>query len=99
MIAPTAHRCSFAQIERTVEDAIVRFDPEEAEARRLKALEHRRFDVYTEQVSTDGTVEVAGTLDLADALDLDQAVTAGAAALAEAGCRGVVGRPPFHGRR
>ena len=86
MIAPTAHRCSFAQIERTVEDAIARFDPEEAEARRLKALEHRRFDIYTDQVSTDGTVEVAGTLDLADALDLNQAVTAGAAALAEAGC-------------
>ncbi len=85
-LAFCAHRCGFAQIERTVEDAIARFDPDEAEARRRKAAEGRKFGVHTEQVSTDGTVEVAGTLDLADALDLEKAVQETAKALGEAGC-------------
>ncbi len=86
MLAPTAHVCSFAQIERTVEEAIARFDPAEAERRQKAAQEHRKFDIHTDQVSLEGVVEVNGTLDLADALDLEQAVRAGAALLRESGC-------------
>ena len=85
-VAPFAHTCSFAQIERTVAEAIARFDPVEAERRRISAAERRHFDIHTAMATIDGTVEVVGTLDLADALDLEQAVRAGAAALAEAGC-------------
>jgi hypothetical protein len=85
-VAPVAARLSFAQLERVVEEAWVRFDPVEAEARRHAAADGRCFDVDTHQVSFDGTVDVRGALDLADALDLDDAVTAGAQRLADLGC-------------
>jgi hypothetical protein len=85
-VAPTAARLSYAQLERVVEEARVRFDPIEAEARRQAAADGRCFDVDTHQVSYDGTVDVRGTLDLADALDLDDAITTGAQRLADLGC-------------
>ncbi len=55
-LAPVAHSCSWAQMERTVEEALVRFDPEAAEAKRREAAESRHVDVHLEQVSFDGTV-------------------------------------------
>jgi hypothetical protein len=85
-VAPTAAKLSYAQLERVVEEARVRFDPIEAEARRQAAADGRCFDVDAHQVSFDGTVDVRGTLDLADALDLDDAVTTGAQRLADLGC-------------
>jgi hypothetical protein len=85
-VAPFAHRVGLAQLDRLVEEALVRFDPERAEARRLAAADNRHVTVYTGQVGYDGTVHVQGDLDLADALDLDQALTDGAARLAELGC-------------
>jgi hypothetical protein len=85
-VAPVAAKLSFAQLERVVEEARVRFDPAEAEARRLAAADGRCFDVDTGQVSYNGTVDVHGTLDLADALDLDDAITTGAQRLADLGC-------------
>jgi hypothetical protein len=86
-LAPGLRSCSFAQFDRTVEAARSRFDPADAEARRLAAAEHRRLDVDTRHVDpTDGTVGVFGVLDLADALDLDAALATGAAQLAAAGC-------------
>ena len=42
-LAPVAHSCSWAQAERLVEEALVRFDPEAAEARRKAAAESRRL--------------------------------------------------------
>ncbi|MCW2773514.1 MAG: endonuclease, partial [Nocardioides sp.] len=83
---PTAARLSFAQLERVVEEARVRFDPVEAEARRQAAADGRCFDVHTHQDSFDGTVDLRGTHDLADALDLDDAITTGAQRLADLGC-------------
>ncbi len=77
-LAPVAHSCSWAQMDRTVEEALVRFDPEAADARRLEAAERRHFDLHVDQVSYDGTVHVDGELDLADALDLEDAIRAGA---------------------
>ena len=69
-LAPVLHRCSFAQIERTVEAARAEFDPAAAEERRIAAAEERHFDVHLRQVSSTGLVAVAGMLDLADALVL-----------------------------
>jgi hypothetical protein len=85
-VAPCAATVSLAQLDRVVEEARVRFDPAEAEARRASAAESRHFDIHTQDVSVDGTVPVQGTLDLADALDLEDAIAAGAQALANLGC-------------
>jgi hypothetical protein len=84
-LAPVAHSCSWAQLDRLVEEALVRFDPETAEQKRREAAESRRFDIATDQVSYDGTVRVEGELDLADALDLNDAITTGAKQLAALG--------------
>jgi hypothetical protein len=73
-LAAVAHKVSIAQLDRTVEEARVRFDPDEALARQVAAQEGRHFDIETRQVSFDGCVDVHGTLDLADALDLEDAV-------------------------
>src|SRR3954454_15836291 len=73
-LAPGVRRCSFAQIERTVQDALVRFDPDEAARQRRQAADGRHFDVDLAHVTYDGTVRVEGELDLADGLDLHHAV-------------------------
>ena len=85
-LAPAGGKFSFALLEHLVQEALTRFDPEEAEARRKNAAEKRHFDVHTDQVGYEGTVEVSGTLDLADALDLDAAISRGAKHLGELGC-------------
>ncbi len=85
-LAHQAHRCSFAQIDRAVEDALRLFDPAGADKRRREAADARHFDVDLQQVSFDGTVHVDADLDLADALDLNDAITAGAAELGRLGC-------------
>ncbi|MGA8846014.1 MAG: HNH endonuclease, partial [Nocardioides sp.] len=68
MLAPVLHSCSFAQIERTVAQAIDLHDPDEAEKRRVKAADDRSFDVHlgAQGASTDGTVAVSGSLALED---------------------------------
>jgi hypothetical protein len=85
-LAHVAQRCSFAQIDRAVAEALRLFDPAEADKRRREAADGRRFDVDLEQVAYDGTVHVDGELDLADALDLNDAITTGAQQLAALGC-------------
>jgi hypothetical protein len=84
-LAPVAHSCSWAQLERLVEEAMARFDPETAAAKRAEAAESRHFDIHTDQVTRDGTVHVEGELDLADALDLDEAISKTAKQLADLG--------------
>ncbi|MEO9323687.1 HNH endonuclease signature motif containing protein [Nocardioides sp. C4-1] len=87
-ITPVAERCSFAQLDRTVDAARAEHDPAEAEARRLAALEDRRVTVYLAGATTDGTdgtVDVVATLDTADAIDLEHALRDGAQALADLG--------------
>jgi hypothetical protein len=85
-VAPFAYRVGIAQLDRLVEEALVRFDPEKAEARRLAAADNRHVTVYADMVDFDGTVHVDADLELADALDLDTALSNGAARLAELGC-------------
>ncbi|UFU08293.1 HNH endonuclease signature motif containing protein [Ruania halotolerans] len=87
-VAWTIGTCSISQIERTVSAAMESFDPAQAEADRLAALEGRRFDVRLDEVATSGVagsgaiVQVDGALEVADALDLDAAVRGRARALA-----------------
>src|SRR5687768_10863500 len=57
-LAQVAHSCSWAQIDRTVEAAMVRFDPEAAEAKRREAAEKRHADVHLDDVSFDGTIRI-----------------------------------------
>ncbi|WP_244931714.1 HNH endonuclease signature motif containing protein [Nocardioides sp. W7] len=80
-----AHKVSIAQLDRTVEEARVTYDPAEAKARWEAAFEKRHFDIESQQVSFDGTVDVHGTLDLADALDLEDAVARRARELGQLG--------------
>ena len=93
MLAPTLRSCSFAQIERTVVQAIDLHDPEVAEERRRKAADQRDFQVHLgpQEATTSGTVDVTGTLSVEDALDLDAAVKQGAKALGDLGCEESLG--------
>ncbi|WP_139982401.1 HNH endonuclease [Nocardioides litoris] len=85
-LAPTAHSCTFAQVDRTVASALATHCPDEVERQRREAEERRCFDVHLGHVrSLDGAVEVTGTLDLADAVDLDTAISSVAAQLGELG--------------
>ncbi|GAA4103177.1 DUF222 domain-containing protein [Nocardioides kongjuensis] len=62
----------WAQLERLVAEAVLRYDPERAEADRQKAADHRHFDIG--DVDEHGLVHLDGLLDAADGHDLDQAV-------------------------
>jgi hypothetical protein len=84
-VAPVAHRVGISTLDRLVEEARVRFDPEEAEARALDAAEARHAKVHLAQVGVDGVVDISAAADLPDALDLEDALRAGAAQLAEQG--------------
>ncbi len=64
----------WAQLERLVTEAIVRFDPERAEAERQEANEHRHFDIHLDEVDEHGNVHVDAYMDAADGRDLDEAV-------------------------
>jgi hypothetical protein len=64
----------WAQLERLVQEAVLRFDPERAEAERQKASDHRHFDIDMNGIDEHGNVHTHGYLDAADGRDLDQAV-------------------------
>src|SRR6478752_4964504 len=82
-VAPVAHRCSYAQIDRAVDHARDMFDPEEAEAKRAEAAEHRQVTVRFGDVTIDGHVYIEATTDLADALAFEAALAAKAHDLLE----------------
>src|SRR6188472_3656720 len=84
-VAGFAHRIRPSAVDRLVEEAIVRFMPEEARRRREVAADGRHVHVHTGQVSFEGTVWVRAEVDLADALDLDTALSVGAARIADLG--------------
>ncbi|MDQ6522047.1 HNH endonuclease [Nocardioides sp. LHD-245] len=73
----------WAQLERLVAEAVLRFDPERAEAERQKAADGRRFDVG--EVDAHGLVHLDGLLDAADGHDLDLAVARRAEVLGRLG--------------
>lgn len=84
-IAPSAGSCSWAHLERTVEAARVRFDPDAAEQTRAMEQEGRHFTIHLDHPSTSGTVYVNALLSLADAIELDAAISAEADNLARLG--------------
>ena len=84
-VAGFAHRIRPSGVDRLVEEAIVRFMPDQARRRREAAADGRHAHVHTHQVSFEGTVWVEAQVDLADALDLDTALSVGAARLADLG--------------
>ncbi len=75
-LAPFADGCTWAQIDRLVETALVRFDPAAAEEN--VAVRPRRStgtsNTGLDQVGYDGIADISATLDIADALDLEQAL-------------------------
>lgn len=81
-----AHKVGPTQLDRLVDEARVRHDPEAAEELRLARAGSRHLEIGLDQVRADGTVAVEGVLDLADALDLEHAVRREAQALADLGC-------------
>ncbi|MCR6031361.1 HNH endonuclease [Nocardioides sp. zg-579] len=85
-VAPVASTIGPAALERLLEEALVRFDPDEAQRVATERAEARHVTIQSRQVSFDGHVDVWATLDLADALDLDDALTKGAARLEALGC-------------
>jgi hypothetical protein len=85
-VEAVAHRVGPAQLERLVDEARVRHDPEAAEELRQARQGSRHLEIGVHDVRADGTVAVEGVLDLADALDLEHAVRREAQALADLGC-------------
>lgn len=81
-----AHKVGPTQLDRLVDEARVRHDPEAAEELRRARAGSRHLEIGLDQVRADGTVAVEGVLDLADALDLEHAVRREAQALADLGC-------------
>ncbi len=64
----------WAQLERLVTEAILRFDPERAEQERQAANDHRHCDVGMDEIDEHGNVHVDGYLDAADGRDLNDAL-------------------------
>ncbi|MBS45120.1 MAG: hypothetical protein CMH83_18510 [Nocardioides sp.] len=81
-LAWAAARTTLAQIERTVDEAMVRFAPDLLPE---DPSDHRDVIVDLDN-ARHGLVSIDALLDLDDALDLEDALRAGAAALKDAGC-------------
>ncbi|GEB14260.1 5-methylcytosine-specific restriction endonuclease McrA [Pimelobacter simplex] len=73
----------WAQLERLIAEAVIRFDPERYEAERVAAADHR----YVEVGAPDGNglVSIDGLLDAADGRDLDDAISRRATLLGRLG--------------
>jgi hypothetical protein len=85
-LAPYAAGCSWAQIDRLVETALIRFDPEAAEEKRKNAAETRGVDLgITDVDPATGIAHGTTALDLPDALDLEHAIARRARLLGELG--------------
>jgi hypothetical protein len=84
-VAPVAHKVGPVTLDRLVEEARARFDPEEAEQRAADAAEARHATVHLSGAGVDGVVDVTASVDLPDAVDLEDVLRAGAARLAADG--------------
>ena len=94
-VAHVAHKIGPAQLDRLIQEAKARFDPEQAEADRAAAAEAGHFDIALAEVGVTGRVRVDGDLDLADALDLEAAVADRRPPTAPRRVDGVAGRTPL----
>jgi hypothetical protein len=77
-VAAVAHKIGAAQLDRLIEEAKARFDPEQTETDRQAAAGACHLDINMAQADVTGMVHINGELDLADALDLEAVVAAGA---------------------
>ena len=85
-LAPFAHGCTWAQVDRLVDEALLRFDPAAAEEKQRNAAETRRVDLGIDDVdAATGVVYGSTALDLPDALDLEAAIARRAKLLGELG--------------
>jgi 5-methylcytosine-specific restriction endonuclease McrA len=80
-LVATAHKVGKVTIDRLVDQAMTRFDPDEARARAAAAAESRRVDVHRDDLSHAGLADICATVDLADADDFEAAVARRAAHL------------------
>jgi hypothetical protein len=86
LLAPYVHGCSWAQIGRLVETALIRFDPDAAEEKRKNAAETRGVHLgITDVDPATGIAYGTTALDLPDALDLEAAIARRAKLLGELG--------------
>ncbi len=71
------HSVSNAQLDRVVQAALARWEPEKAEAHRKATAEKRGVTIHLREQGGDlsGTVDINGCLDAADALDLETALS------------------------
>jgi len=73
----------WAQLERLIAEAVIRFDPERYEAERAAVSDHRYVEVGAPDGS--GLVSIDGLLDAADGRDLDDAISRRATLLGRLG--------------
>jgi len=73
----------WAQLERLIAEAVIRFDPERYEAERSAASDYRYVEVGAPD--TKGLVSIDGLLDAADGRDLDDAISRRATLLGRLG--------------
>jgi len=73
----------WAQLERLIAEAVIRFDPARYEAERQAASDHRYVEVGAPD--TNGLVSIDGLLDAADGRDLDDAISRRATLLGRLG--------------
>ncbi|WP_418062492.1 DUF222 domain-containing protein [Pimelobacter simplex] len=73
----------WAQLERLIAEAVIRFDPARYEAERAAASDHRYVEVGAPD--TNGLVSIDGLLDAADGRDLDDAISRRATLLGRLG--------------
>ena len=85
-LAGIAHTVGPAQLDRLIDEARTRFQPDHAAALAASAAESRCFDIVQEPTGFAGLAFVHGILDAADAHDLNTAITTGAHQLAQLGC-------------
>ncbi|MFC5176422.1 DUF222 domain-containing protein [Nocardioides taihuensis] len=84
-LAPVAHQIRPTALDRLVEEAATRHDPDQLARRTEAATDRRGVHLDTSRTSLAGTVPLHGELDLPDALTLDEALAHGAAGLATLG--------------
>ncbi|HSX69096.1 hypothetical protein [Nocardioides sp.] len=80
-LAPVAHKVGIVTLRRLVEEALVRFDPEQAQIRAAAAAEARDVKVCRDDSNHAGIADIHATVDLADADDFEAAIARRAAHL------------------
>jgi hypothetical protein len=83
-VAPIAHKVGVVTLEKLLDEAMLRFYPEEREREQLEELDRRDVQLF-DQHSHNGVGEMRIRADLKDLYDFDAAVAEVAAELAELG--------------